>query len=357
MYQPHSPCRLALSPRFAASAVVAVLLLVAIPGAALHAQTGDFPAEPPAQPPADWGPVSINMEDVPYPFPVNYLEFEIFGKDVRKAYMDVEPTGTPNGQAVVLFHGAAYYAMYWEPTIESLREAGFRVVAPDLLGWGRSSKPIIPYSLSLHAGTIERLLDHLGISEAAVVGHSMGGMVATRFALMYPELTTHMVLVNPIGVQDSRPGWAWQEPSPDLDYDLQEVYESRVAREQRVVVDWQPHFLEHVRIHYGFRQSPDWPRLSYVQSLNSYSRAIDTVVHDWPLIETKSALLAGEEDGPNYPEYARNAVDLLPNAELVLWENIAHNPHLEIPDIFAAELIRFLESDPDESARRQTWPR
>ena len=330
------------APSIGLAAAAAVVLALGVSSKGLLAQQHAYPDEPPADPPAHWGPVSINMEDVPYPYPVDHLEFEIFGKDVRMAYMDVEPIGTANGQAVVLLHGAAYYAMYWEPTIAALTEEGFRVIAVDQLGWGRSSKPIIPYSLSLHAGNTHRLLEHLGIEEAAIVGHSMGGMLATRFALMYPDATTHMVMVNPIGLNDPRPGRAWSEPSYSPGGDLQAVYESRVAREERVVVDWQPQFLEHVRIHYGFRKSADWPRLSYVQSLNSYSRSIDTVVHDWPLIETRSAFIAGEEDGPGYPDQARRTVESLPNAELVLFENVGHNPHLEIPERFATALIDFL---------------
>ena len=89
--------------------------------------------------------------------------------------MDVAPVGESNGRTVVLLHGGSYYGWYWEDTIEALRNAGFRVVVKDRLGWGRSSKPILPYSMNLHAANTLALLEHLGISEAAVGGHSMGG--------------------------------------------------------------------------------------------------------------------------------------------------------------------------------------
>ena len=64
--------------------------------AALEAQS------PPAQPPADWGPISINMEEISYPHPVEFLNLQLFGQDVRIAYMDVSPVGPPNGRTVVL---------------------------------------------------------------------------------------------------------------------------------------------------------------------------------------------------------------------------------------------------------------
>lgn len=348
MRAPPSPLRTPLPGfRVLRTAGVAAMFPVLALATGLRAQTPTFPAEPPATPPPEWGPVSVNMEDVPYPHDVRTMDFELYGEPVRMAYMDAAPTADPNGRAVVLLHGASYYAMYWAETIEALRRAGYRVVAPDQIGWGRSSKPVIPYSLHLHAANTRRLLEHLGIQEAAVIGHSMGGMLATRFALMYPEATTHMVMVNPIGLRDPRPGRGWQAPSAERIEDLEAAYRSRLQLEQRRVVEWKPEFLEHVRIHYGWLLSGEWPRVSYVRSLNASARGTDTIVHDWPHIRAPSALIAGEEDGPGYPELARDAVDALPRGRLVLFPGVGHNPHLEVPERFIPALLEFLASDPD----------
>jgi len=77
---------------------------------------------------------------------------------------------------------------------------------------------------------------------------------------------------------------------------------------------------------------------------------MDTVVHDWAQMETKGMLIGGEEDGPDFPAQARAAVEAMQNGELVLLPNVGHNPHLEVPERFNAELIRFLSTDPDEPA-------
>jgi pimeloyl-ACP methyl ester carboxylesterase len=317
------------------------LVLVAVGSPDAHAQ-----ATAPASAPPDWGPVSINMEDVPYPHPVGFFDLELYGQEVRMAYMDVAPTAQANGEAVVMLHGASYYAMYWEDAIEALRNEGYRVIAIDLLGWGRSSKPILPYSLHLHASTVRDLMRHLDVPRAAVVGHSMGGMLASRFAFMYPEATTHLVMVNPIGLTDTRPGRGWQQPSGGAQVDLAQAYETNLALEQRRVVDWKPEFLEHVRIRYGWRLSGEWPRLAMVQAMNGSARSADTVVHDWQHVAAPALVLAGEEDGPTYPEQARNAANSFPNGHLHLFPNVGHNPHLEIPDRFNQELIRFLRDTP-----------
>jgi pimeloyl-ACP methyl ester carboxylesterase len=159
-------------------------------------------AAPPKSPPAEWGPISINLEEIAYPYPVSYLNLRLYEQDVRIAYMDVAAVGPANGQTVMLLHGGSYYGWYWKAQIEALSKTGFRVVVEDRLGWGKSSKPILPYSISLHASNTAALLDHLGITEAAIVGHSIGGQMATRFAFLYPKRATHLVMINPIGLTE-----------------------------------------------------------------------------------------------------------------------------------------------------------
>src|SRR5687767_15802207 len=129
--------------------------------------------EPPPAPPADWGPMSINLEDVPYPHPVLYHSFNLEGQDVRMAYMDVPPGGAPNGKSVVLLHGMNFFGEAWTETIAILSKEGYRVIVPDQIGYGRSSKPILHYSISTHASNTKRLLDALGIKVTDIVTHSM----------------------------------------------------------------------------------------------------------------------------------------------------------------------------------------
>src|SRR6201991_1532383 len=94
--------------------------------------------------PTDVKPGSITCEDVPYPFPTSYLPLTLYGQDVRMAYMDVAPSGPANGHTVMLFHGNNFAGFYFGNVIEAMRKEGFRVIVPDQIGYGRSSKPIIP---------------------------------------------------------------------------------------------------------------------------------------------------------------------------------------------------------------------
>jgi pimeloyl-ACP methyl ester carboxylesterase len=333
--------------RTSTAALLGALISTALSTVHLAAQH-----KPPATPPAEWGPLSINLEEIQYPHPVHYLNLNLYGQDVRIAYMDVAPAGRANGRTVVLLHGGSYYGWYWKSQIEALTKAGFRVVVEDRLGWGKSSKPILAYSISLHASNTAALLDHLGIKTAAVVGHSIGGQMATRFAFLYPDRTTHMVMVNPIGLSDNRAGRGFRpfDGKVDVKPDLQAAYEADVRTDLARYVTWRPEYLEHLRIRHGVRLSAEWPRLAYVRELGGNLRSIDSTVNDWPHIKTKSMVLGGTEDGPNFPELARRAANTLPNAELMLIPNAGHNPHEEVPEIVNASLIRFLTSDPNVPA-------
>ncbi|MEX2488431.1 MAG: alpha/beta hydrolase [Pseudomonadales bacterium] len=318
------------------------LALTLLLGSALSSAQSGHPATPPATPPTHWGPVSISLENVPYPYPVQFLGRNIMGQDVRIAYMDAAPTGRANGRSVVLLHGSSYYGWYWEDTIAALTAEGYRVITVDRLGWGRSSKPVLPYSHELHSANTRAILEHLGIDEAAVVGHSLGGRMASYFAFTYPEVTTQLVMVNPIalGIRDQARRYA--DPSgEDVNPDLVELYRANLAQEQRRVVDWKPEFLEHVRIRYSYALSGEYPRLELVRALNR-GLTSESISGFWPQIETPTLLIGGAEDGPDYPDVSRAAVDLLANGELLMIPNVGHNPHLESPELFNDELIRFL---------------
>ena len=82
----------------------------------------------PASAPENWGPISINLEEIDYPYPVSYLNFRVYNQDVRLAYMDVAPTGRINGRTVILHHGGLYYGWYWEKQIAALAAQGYRVI-------------------------------------------------------------------------------------------------------------------------------------------------------------------------------------------------------------------------------------
>ncbi|MGB4246797.1 MAG: alpha/beta hydrolase [Pseudohongiellaceae bacterium] len=304
---------------------------------------------PPSEPPADWGPLSSTLEEIPYPHPVQYLDVTHFGKDGRMAYMDVAPVGAANGQTAMLFHGMNFAGKGFEVTITALSEAGFRVLVPDRIGYGRSSKLDIPYNLHIFALDSKRLLDHLGIEKAAIVGHSMGGMVASRFAMTYPDATTHVALVNQIGLTDQRQGRPWRDIEDLYEGVLNNTtYQSILRNHMSYYPEWKPEYLEWVRFQYGQTLIAEWPLLARIRAWQQHILYFDPVVYDWQHIKAKALVIGGADDGltANYAELARHVSETIPNGELILYPGIGHNPHFEIPDQYHGDLIAFLSSAP-----------
>jgi pimeloyl-ACP methyl ester carboxylesterase len=137
------------------------------------------------------------LQGFDYPAPVSHFHFIAQRQPMQMAYLDYQPA-KPKGPVVVLMHGKNFCAATWHDTAVVLQQAGLRVIVPDQVGFCKSSKPIsYDYSFIELAENTHALLKSLKINKATVVGHSMGGMLATRYALMYPSEVTQLVMVNP----------------------------------------------------------------------------------------------------------------------------------------------------------------
>jgi pimeloyl-ACP methyl ester carboxylesterase len=300
--------------------------------------------------PTDIKAGSITYEEVAYPYPVSYMRLTLYGQDVNMAYMDVPAAGQPNGRTVMLFHGMNFGGFYFAGPIELLRKAGFRVIVPDQIGFGRSSKPIIPYNFHDMALNSRKLLQSLGIQKAAIVGHSMGGMLAARFASSYPDVTERVVLYNPIGLTDYRWDQPWRSTDDVYKATLAQTHDEIFAgaygtiRRYFATSPWKPEFEEYARIMYAPSLSADWPRYAMVRALLQQMTYLDPVVYDWPHIKVKALVLGGDKDGPDFPAQAKHIADTIPGGRLVLIPGAGHVPHIEVPDVFNRELLKFLQS-------------
>jgi pimeloyl-ACP methyl ester carboxylesterase len=107
----------------------------------------------------------------------------------RVAYLD-----EGSGEAILLVHGIAGSSQTWRSVIGPLSRK-YRVVAPDLLGHGNSTKPRSDYSLGAMSVLVRDILDGLGITRATIVGHSLGGGVAMQFVYQHPEYVQRLVLI------------------------------------------------------------------------------------------------------------------------------------------------------------------
>src|SRR3954464_9571905 len=170
-----------------------------------HLLSGLFLGHVPALAQSPPEPLGIALEGYAYPFPVRFLPLAVERHAVRLAYMDVPPTAAANGRTVLLLHGRNFPASYWEPTIKALTGVGYRVIAPDQINFGKSSKlDDVPVGFQTMAEHTAALLDHLGIAQVDVVAHSMGNMAAVRFPRTFPQRVRKLVMYAPVGLEDYR---------------------------------------------------------------------------------------------------------------------------------------------------------
>ncbi len=242
--------------------------------------------------------LGIGLEEFEYPYPVGFFPVTNDLQTLTMAYMDVPPRAEPNGTTVVLMHGKAFGGYYFVNVIEALTTAGYRVVAPDQIGWGKSSKPDIHYSFQLFAANTAALLDHLGVGPVSVLGHSTGGMTATRFTLMNPDRVTHLVLEDPLGLVDYRTGIPPQSEETLYEHEVHwtdpDVIRGYVAGyfvhpDPKV---WDPLAEVLVRV----TLSPDYPRWARAAALTFQMIYQQPVRYEYHLIKPPTLLIVGEED-------------------------------------------------------------
>ena len=305
--------------------------------------------------------LDIRLSNYEYPFNVNTIELDLQKQQLTMVYMDVQPENH-NGKNVMLFHGKNFNGAYWETTIEALTSEGYRVIVPDQIGFGKSSKPDhFQYSFHLLAQNTRKLLDTLEIEKTAVLGHSMGGMLATRFALMFPEVTEKLILENPIGLEDYKlkvpykPVEWWYESELDKTYEDIKNYQ----RTNYYDNNWKDSYNEWVNLLAGWTLNSDYETIAWNSALVYDMIFTQPVVHEFDKLKPETLLIIGTRDrtalGKSlvseetrqtmglYNKLGKKTQKAIPNAELVELDNIGHLPHIESFDRFITPLLEFLK--------------
>lgn len=301
------------------------------------------------------------LEGFDYPHPVKTFAFESQGQALEMAYMDVKPKKA-NGDTVLLLHGKNYCAATWEGTMAALVDAGFRVVAVDQIGFCKSTKPE-RYQFTLHqlAANTRALLASLKVEKSHVLGHSMGGMLGARYALMYPEATTQLLMLNPIGLEDWKAmGVPWRSVDDWFVREKATTAEGIRGYQREVYFngDWQPEYDRWVEMLAGMYAGPDGERVAWNQAQTSDMVFTQPVVYEFADIRVSTTLFIGQRDRTaigrdmaspalrarlgDYPELGLRASRTIPYATLVPFEELGHSPHIEAPERFHNVLLAIL---------------
>ena len=297
--------------------------------------------------------------DVKYSSDVKYFPLTLEKQNLKMAYMDVAPK-TASGETVILFHGKNFNGYYWKNVIPMLTSRGYRVIVPDQIGWGKSDRPNIHYSFHQLAENNKKLLDNLNVQKVIVLGHSMGGMLATRFALMFPETVEKLILENPIGLEDYRTFVPF-EPLKKLEQnELKATYESYKNYQKSYYREFKPEYEQYVEAQAADLKLKNFPQIGFVNALTYQMIYEQPVNYEFENIKVPTLLIIGQDDRTivgkakvpteiisehgQYPELGRNTKQKIKNARLVELEAVGHIPHVQTPEKFEKAVVDFLQN-------------
>jgi pimeloyl-ACP methyl ester carboxylesterase len=250
------------------------------------------------------------------------------------------------GVPVLLVHGFNHHAEAWVRNINALVDGGYRVVALDLPGFGRSGVPRMKYSLAGYAKFLVAFMDALGIQRAHQVGSSMGGAIVLKTAIAEPQRVISVTGVDPAGMFNSVPRTWALAVHPVVRAAL------RPLMGRRRLLEW-----SHARAYYD-------PRLSTAQQVDVMAEAYaqpgykdhilgmaETMLlnpdggllwDDLPRLQRPALIVWGRQDRTLPVAHAYRAAHRVPGAELRIYDNCGHLAMYEKADAFNRDLLGFM---------------
>jgi pimeloyl-ACP methyl ester carboxylesterase len=257
---------------------------------------------------------------------------------------------TGDGPPAVLVHGEASSLLDWQWVVPGLSDL-VRVHALDLPGHGDTTKPAAPYSAALLTDTLVAFLDALDLERVILVGHSLGGILATRAARLRPERVSGLCLVDSGGLGRAI------SPANILEA-LPGVGEMGLLVKRTEAGRWQHGYLRAARLHARWwRVHPSWlleqRRLVGMTGFSEATLTVnrstvdlwgqkESITEDLPHLDLPSLVLWGAEDSVVPFWHASRAAAALPDARTRLFQSCGHMPHVERPQAFVEELRAFL---------------
>ena len=248
---------------------------------------------------------------------------------------------TGNGPALLLIHGFPLCRRMWYPQIKAIVTAGYRVVAPDLRGFGESDAPAGPYSMELFADDMVELLDHLGIGAAIVGGMSMGGYVLFNLLEQYRSRVRGACFITTRAVADDEAGrerrlMLAREVAKFGPQVATKAFETLLFAEESLLE--RPKLVNEVC---GWMTASDSRGIAggllAMRERKDYSNELSS-------FDVPALAIGAEGDKAAPPDNARAIAAGIPGCRLAIIPHAGHMANLENPGAFNAALLEFLRS-------------
>lgn len=285
----------------------------------------------------------LEFQDIDYGFPT-----ERALEAPQIAYIDQGQ----GDETILLVHGLASNAGFWRYAIPRFVDAGYRVVAVDLPGFGKSDKGAYPYTPSFYAETLARLIQSLDLGPVIYAGHSMGGQIGITLALDRPELIDRLVLAAPAGIEAFGPGEGqWLANALTVRGITNASEESIRANLALNFHRWSSEFEWMVEERVRMARGAEMDAFSYavVRSVHGMidepttDRLGEVSVPTFIVYGGYDRLIPNQYLHPGFPrDVFRAGAEAIPNAELVEIPNAGHMLQIERPAAFTEAVTRYL---------------
>ncbi len=286
---------------------------------------------------------TVNFED--YADQIKHAEnshfIEVDGMEVH-----YQEFGDPKAPKLILIHGFTASTYVWNTTAPKFADEGFHVIAVDLIGFGFSEKPSwFDYKIASQARMISRLMDHLGIGKATLIGNSFGGAVASWLTLDYPERVEKLVLVDAVINDEPKHNAVFKVLGvPGLGETLSPfVIDSRAflkIRMQGTLDKTNHHLITKDRLDSVLRplKAADAHKALLTTARNWDANRIEEDAH---LIGQPTLVIWGDHDTVIPIENGEKLYDRILNSRFVVFKDCGHVPQEEKPDMFTGVVLEF----------------
>jgi len=237
------------------------------------------------------------------------------------------------GQPVLILHGWGGSSSSWTKVQEILANQGYKVICPDLSGFGKTVAPPIPWGIKDYTDFILNFVENLNISQFFLLGHSFGGRISIKFAANYPKRLKGLILCSSAGIK------------PKLGFKTRIIFWTAKIGNAIFTSKYLSRFKNGARnIFYIFFRHKDYAKADGIMKETIKNVLGEDLLPDLAKIKTKTLIIWGEKDKMVPVKYSYIFKENISNSKSEILPKIGHSPHLEVPEKLSKIIISFLRS-------------
>ncbi|MCW8936094.1 MAG: alpha/beta hydrolase [Gammaproteobacteria bacterium] len=300
------------------------------------------------------------LDGFEYPFKVYTFKLNSQNQDLKMRYMDIGDKHSR--KVIILLHGKNFSGYYWEKIAKDFVKKKYRVIIPDQIGFGKSSKPdFYQYSFGQLGLNTKSLLDSLNIKKADIVGHSMGGMLAVTFAVNYVNFVNKLILINPIGLEDYSKYVEFKDTNFFYKRELDTTLDKAINYQKNNYYDgkWSSEYENLLKPLKGMLAGEDWKIVAWNNALTYGPIFSENIVARFSQIKNETFLIIGTRDktGPgrawlkegvtrklgDYKNLGKSTQNKIEDSMLIELDGLGHMPQYENYNVFIRALYKVID--------------